>query len=42
MLQMAKDDFDVIVFKILSYLYSCLKNGARVDGARQMVPFGIT
>ncbi len=31
MLQMAKDDFDVIVFKILSYLYSCLKNGARVD-----------
>lgn len=28
---MAKDDFDVIVFKILSYLYNCLKNGARVD-----------
>lgn len=28
---MAKDDFHVIVYQILSYLYQCLKNGAEVD-----------
>ena len=28
---MAKDDFHVIVYQILSYLYLCLKNGEDVD-----------
>ena len=29
---MAKDDYYVIVYQILSYLYKCLKNGEKVDG----------
>ena len=28
---MAKDDYEVIVFKILTYLYACLKRGQSVD-----------
>lgn len=28
---MAKDDYYVIVYKLLSYLYSCLKKGIPVD-----------
>lgn len=28
---MAKDDFHVIVYQILSYLYNCLKKGEKVD-----------
>ena len=28
---MASDDFDVIAFKVLSYLYGCLKAGKRPD-----------
>lgn len=28
---MAKDDYEVIVFKILTYLYACLKKGQSVD-----------
>ena len=28
---MAKDDYHVIVYQILAYLYSCLKKGAEVD-----------
>lgn len=28
---MAKDDYHVIVYQILSYLYQCLKKGADVD-----------
>ncbi len=28
---MAKDDYHVIVYQILSYLYQCLKNGNDVD-----------
>lgn len=28
---MAKDDYYVIVYQILSYLYQCLKKGATVD-----------
>lgn len=28
---MAKDDYHVIVYKILSYLYTALKAGERVD-----------
>lgn len=24
---MAADDFDVVVFKVLSYLYQCIKDG---------------
>ena len=28
---MAKDDYFVIVYKILSYLYKCLKDGERVE-----------
>lgn len=31
---MAKDDFHVIVYQILSYLYQCLKHGEMVDSAR--------
>nr|DAH24801.1 MAG TPA: YjcQ protein [Caudoviricetes sp.] len=36
---MASDDFEVIAFKILSYLYRCLKNGKKVYIAalRQLV-----
>ena len=36
---MASDDFEVIAFKILSYLYRCMKNGKKVDIAalRQLV-----
>lgn len=30
---MAKDDFHVIVYQILAYLYQCLKNGDDVDPA---------
>ncbi len=29
---MAKDDYHVIVYQILSYLYTCLKNGEKVKG----------
>lgn len=29
---MAKDDYHVIVYQILSYLYQCLKKGEPVDG----------
>ena len=29
---MAKDDYFVIVYQILSYLYQCLKNGEEIDG----------
>lgn len=29
---MAKDDYHVIVYQILSYLYQCLKKGVEVDG----------
>lgn len=28
---MAKDDFHVIVYQILSYLYQCLKSGVDID-----------
>lgn len=28
---MAKDEYAVLVCRILSYLYSCLKNGAKPD-----------
>ena len=28
---MAKDDYEVIVFKILTYLYACLKKGEPID-----------
>lgn len=28
---MAKDDFPVIVYQILAYLYQCLKSGKNVD-----------
>ncbi len=28
---MAKDDYFVIVYQILSYLYKCLKEGIRID-----------
>ena len=36
---MASDDFEVVAFKILSYLYRCMKNGKKVDIAalRQLV-----
>lgn len=30
---MAKDDYFVIVYKILSYLYDCLKNGREPEAA---------
>lgn len=29
---MAKDDYHVIVYQILAYLYQCLKKGIRVNG----------
>ena len=29
---MAKDDYHVIVYQILSYLYQCLKKGESADG----------
>ena len=29
---MAKNDYPVIVYQILSYLYKCLKNGDDVQG----------
>lgn len=29
---MAKDDYHVVVYQILSYLYQCLKTGIDVDG----------
>ena len=28
---MASDDFEVVAFKILSYLYRCMKGGKKVD-----------
>ncbi len=28
---MAKDDYHVIVYQIIAYLYQCLKNGNDVD-----------
>lgn len=31
---MAKDDYHVIVYQVLSYLYQCLKNGEEVDSGR--------
>lgn len=36
---MASDDFEVLAFKILSYLYRCMKSGKKVDIAalRQLV-----
>ena len=36
---MASDDFEVVAFKILSYLYRCMKVGKKVDIAalRQLV-----
>ena len=36
---MASDDFEVVAFKILSYLYRCMKGGKKVDIAalRQLV-----
>ncbi len=36
---MASDDFEVIAYKILSYLYRCMKDGKKVDVAamRQLV-----
>ena len=30
---MASDDFEVIAFKVLSYLYRCMKDGKKVDVA---------
>lgn len=35
---MSRDDFEVIIFKVLTYLYSCLKAGtsANVDKAREV------
>ncbi len=30
---MAQDDYHVIVFRILEYLYKCLKEGKKVDAA---------
>lgn len=32
--KMAKDDYHVIVYQILAYLYQCLKKGTPVDGAK--------
>ena len=31
---MARDDYHVIVYQILSYLYNCLKNGKRIDAQK--------
>lgn len=31
---MAKDDFHVIVYQILAYLYNCLKSGEKVDSKK--------
>ena len=31
---MAKDDYHVIVYQILAYLYQCLKKGKPVDGQK--------
>ncbi len=31
--QMARDDYHVVVYKILSYLYQCLKRGDKVNAA---------
>lgn len=31
---MAKDDFHVIVYQILAYLYNCLKKGEKVDSEK--------
>lgn len=31
---MAKDDFHVIVYQILAYLYNCLKNGEKVNSEK--------
>lgn len=31
---MDSDDFDIIVFKLLSYLYECLKQGVEPNGAK--------
>lgn len=28
---MARDDYHVIVYQVLAYLYQCLKNGSQVD-----------
>jgi hypothetical protein len=33
---MAADDFDVVVFKLLSYLYTCLKAGVEPRGAKAL------
>lgn len=30
---MSSDDFEVIAYKVLSYLYECLKQGKKVDAA---------
>lgn len=30
---MAMDDYPVLVYKILAYLYACLKNGVKPDPA---------
>lgn len=37
--QMAKDDYYVIVYQILAYLYVCLKNGENVE-ANKLKPNG--
>ena len=34
---MASDDFEVVVFKILSYLDRCMKNGKKVDIAASRI-----
>ncbi|RGM70765.1 hypothetical protein DXB98_09305 [Collinsella sp. OM07-12] len=31
---MAADDFDVVVFKVLSYLYQCIKDGVEPNPAK--------
>lgn len=31
---MSRDDYHVVAYLILSYLYECLKNGARPDEAQ--------
>ncbi len=30
---MAKDDYFVLVYKVLSYLYACLKKGKNIEPA---------
>ena len=34
---MASDGFEVVAFKILSYLYQCMKGGKKVDIASSRI-----